>query len=128
MQHYNGTFQYWALIAQTTWIFTAIVNATIAIVKLSLRFSIMCIAVIIVLLYLFKKMSYIHTYSVGLLTHALPPFSRAPWFSRVCLAYRPLRANVGALYYADKTLVLTIITTILSNTATLVLAEFSSHT
>ena len=124
MQHYNCTFQIWAVISESTWIFTAIVNASLAIVKLSPRSTAMVIAVSTILLYLFKRMGNVYTESRELLSEFLPTCS-TPWFRRTCKAYRPLRVNVGTFYYADRTLVLTILTIILTNTASLVVACLS---
>ena len=75
-------------------------------------------------IYLFKRMGNIYTESQELLSEFLPACS-TPWFGRTCKAYRPLRVNVGSFYYADRTLVLTILTIILTNTASLVMACLS---
>ena len=84
----------------------------------------MVIAVTVVLLYLFQRMGNVYTESSELLSEFVPNYS-TPWFRRVVKAYKPLRVNVGSFYYADRTLVLTILTIIFTNTASLVMACLS---
>ena len=125
MQHYNDTFKIWAVISESTWIFTAIVNASLAICEaLTAQHSNGHCSVNSPPIYLFKRMGNIYTESHELLSEFLPACS-TPWFRRTCKAYRPLRVNVGSFYYADRTLVLTILTIILTNTASLVMACLS---
>ena len=117
---FNQIFGHWTLVWQTTFISVFVIDITIAVVSQSVRALLVAASIGTMMAYLYTKMGKVFEESQGIL-HAWLPWCNDPWLKKRCEAYRALRVNVGSFYYADRGLILTMLSIALQNTSNLVL-------
>ena len=120
MENFNGTFSIWVYLVEVMVIVAAVMNASIAILFQSARSALITAAALTVLLTVFGSLGNVHAGSRNLLVACRNMRDNA-WLTRHSIATRELRVKVGLFFYADRSLVLTILSIILNNTANIVM-------
>ena len=116
MQHFNATYSTYMLSNEILAIVTIVVNTTLAVVHESPRALVIAMMLFILLIYAYKTFGTV--YEEGKVTsQTWSSRETSAWFRRYCRAYRPPRILIGSFYYADRSLTLTILSTVLDNTA-----------
>ena len=124
VKHFNTTFGYYSLSVQVMGIVTVIVNMTFAVLFLSIRGLILAAAFCVVILGAYKNYGVLYEESkksISQWSGYTATESQQRWFCRFTKSCMPLRINIGAFYYADRSLMLTMLSTILVSTANLAL-------
>ena len=122
MQYVNAKFALYILTLEVLGIVTVVVNATFTVTHHSPRAAAISTTLLILTLHSYKNFGNVYEESSKSLrrwSSSMVPAKSA--FSKFCRAYRPLRVRIGRFYYADRSLMLTILSIILVNTANLAL-------
>ena len=97
------------------------INATIATLYLHPRGIITAVVSFHLLLHFLKASGNVYEESRKSLECWRKMDHKSKWFAKYSRSCRPLRIRFGRFFYADKTLLLTVVSTILTETANLVL-------
>ena len=117
---FNKIFGVWTLTMQTTLISVLIIDMTIVILNQSVRALLAAVTTGTIMMSLYTAMGKVYEESKGI-PKAWLVSCNDPWLKKRCIAYRTLRLHVGPFYYADRGLTITMLSTVLQNTANLVL-------
>ena len=120
LQIYNTTFKTFSLMVEVWLISINVIFASVSVKYFQLREGLIATMACVMCMGLFKSMGGVYE-SSGDVYGCLQLFNADPSLKRYKRAYRPLRIQVGQFGHADMALCLTILSTILTNTATLVL-------
>ena len=120
LQIFNGTFRAFALLVEILLISVVVVNASMAVNYLTFRECMVTAAGIAMCTAFFRTISGVYENARNIYA-VLRPMTPNPYFSRHEKAYRALRVEVGRFGFADMYLCLTVLSTILGNTAYLAL-------
>ena len=101
---------------------SAIINCSIEIIVLSLRASLVAMAALVILIAVFGNLGKVYEESrTWILT--CRSMRQNSWLARQFIATRELRVKVGLFFHIDRSLVLTILSIILTNTANVVMGS-----
>ena len=106
---------------QAVVISVTIIDMTIFILNQSVRALLAAVTTGTIMMSLYSTMGKIYEDSKGIPKEWLLSCND-PWLKKRCIAYRAPRVQIGSLYYADRGLIITMLSIVLQNTANLVLA------
>ena len=124
MANFNWTFSTWALVVEVMVIAAVVMNSSIAILFLSARAAPIGIAALTLLVTVFGSLGNVHSRSRKLILTCRGMRGNA-WLTRHYIATQELRVKVGSFFYADRSLVLTILSIILTNTVNIVMGSLT---
>ena len=117
---FNDIYEKWMSMAETLVAVTVTMNMTIAVVYLHPRGIITAVVAFPLLLYFIKSSGVVFEESWEGLQCWRRVEHKSKWFVRYLRSCRPLRIRFGSFFYADWGLLLTVVSTILTETANLV--------
>lgn len=118
LEYFNSIFSSYTVTIQVAGMFLIVVNSTLALAYSSIRGLVLGSAFFVIVLLQYKNYGTVYEESCTTL-ETWRTVRSDPWFRRYCKSCRPLRVNMGRYYFADRTLVLTMLSIILDNTANL---------
>ena len=117
---FNGTYQKWLVVLENFVMAAVTLNLTTAILYFHPRGIVTAIVSFPLLLHLIKKSGAVYEESEKCLKSWRKIGYNCKWFVKYRRACRPLRIRFGDFFYADRGLMLTVLSTILGETANLV--------
>ena len=114
---------------EMTILFYSIIHIVLAVVFQSVRFGILGLLSGSLLLTLFSNFAELHSLSEESIRSWKIGMGKttSTWFAKFQRSCQPLRINIGNFCYADRTLILTIISIIINNATSLIISYKDQH-
>ena len=125
MEHFNSTFYLWTFSVEVVACIAVILNCSIAIVVLSLKTTLIATASLILRLTVFGNLEKVNEGSKRLIL-TCRSIRSDPLLRRKLIATKKVRVKVGSFFYVDRSLILTILSISLTNTANVVMGSMNS--
>ena len=122
--HFNATFSMWTFLVEVMVIVAVVLNASIGILYLSVRSVLVSTAALVILRSVFGNLGNVYGKSKKLIV-ACRSMKHSPVLMRHYIATEELKVKVGSFFYADRSLILTILSTILTSTANVVMGSMT---
>lgn len=108
-------------------LFYSIIHIVLAVVFQEVRYGIFGVVSCLLLLGMFSNFAELHSLSEDSIHSWKIGILRQSWFAKFHHSCRPLKIYIGNFYYADRQLLLTIISIIIDNVTSLIISYKDTH-